>query len=114
MNSQMENIKFELDKYKRLLGNQETVAVEDSDIPADKKIDLNYLFSDKFGALITEFLDYPDILNLRYVNRFINKAITSRAQFYIIISQRVKRSMLLNQKDLKKSLSNRYGTNLMI
>ncbi len=99
-------MQFELEKYKRIIQNQDhNIILNDSPIDGKKHIDLNYLFSDKNGLLIAQYLDHRDILNMRLINRFINHAIMGRSQFFVLAGKSIKRKILNDQKDLKKRFS---------
>jgi hypothetical protein len=113
MNTQFEDIQFELEKYRRVFQNQIKPSDEQEGNSTDKKIDLNYLFSDKYGVKIAEFLDYSDVLNLTYLNKFINKAIHGRTDYFILLTKGLKRQFQLTQRDLKKRLSKKILTTII-
>jgi len=71
----------------------------------NKIINLDYLFSDKYGHLICRYLDYKDILNLRLSHKFINAALNSDSRYYFLMAKQVKSKWLKIRSDLLKRLN---------
>lgn len=113
MNTTLEDTRFELEKYRRVLENQHITLEENREGEITRKIDLNYLFSEKFGLKIAEYLEYSDIISLTYVNKFINKAIQNKSGFTLLIAKGLKKKLLFDQRDLKKRLSNIFFLTLI-
>ena len=118
MKQRLSDLHFEYTKYKNIVyssplnGNipdQNTSAqkapTESNEVAVERKINLDYVFSEKTGEKVCEYLDYKDILSVKAVNKFINIAITNNPRFSMLMIKQMKKRWAITKADLMRRIS---------
>ena len=117
--SKLSDLYFEYKKYKGILqlpSYGQAQGTEDgtpstsrkislNDVNVKKEINLDYLFSEKIGESICEYLDYKEILNLKEVNKFLNIAISNGKPYNQLVVRQIRRKWIRITEDLVKKIS---------
>ena len=117
--SKLSDLYFEYKKYKGILQLPSSSQAQDTedgtpsasrkislnDVNVKKEINLDYLFSERIGERICEYLDYKEILNLKEVNKFLNIAINNNKSYNQLVIRQIRRKWIKIRDDLVKKLS---------
>lgn len=117
LKQKLSDLHFEYTKYKNIVyssplnGNipdqnasVPKVSSESTETTVEKKINLDYVFSEKTGEVVCEFLDYADILSLKAVNKFINIAITNNPRFSMLMIKQMKKRWNITKSELMRRI----------
>jgi len=97
-------LKEQIDQDKADAGEEEH-PTSIADVEIEKVVDLTYLFSDKIGLRVSEFLEYREMLNLRRISKYMKICIDNNPQFYLIMAKQIRTKWHRVQADILKRVN---------
>jgi len=97
-------LKEQIDQDKADAGEEEH-PTSIADVEIEKVVDLTYLFSDKIGLRVSEFLEYREMLNLRRISKYMKICIDNNPQFYLIMAKQIRTKWHRVQSDILKRVN---------
>lgn len=117
LKQRLSDLHFEYTKYKNIVYSSplnrittdqsistEKATTESNEGNVEKKINLDYVFSERIGEKVCQYLDYQDILSLKAVNKFINIAITNNPRYSILMIKQMKKRWAITKEDLMRRI----------